>query len=104
MGGNHADRPRVSMENQSRRCLARIVREVAPLLKAQGASRVTLGRTHAEQHTGQSTVVLMYPNREAYGEATEAQHKDTKFQQLYQLAAKTGAEFQERSVLSVEEI
>ena len=35
---------------------SRIVREVAPLLKAQGAARVTLGRIHAGQHAGQSTV------------------------------------------------
>jgi hypothetical protein len=57
---------------------SRIVREVAPLLKAQGASRVTLGRIHA----GQSTVVTMYTGWEAYGKAMEGQHKDTKFQQL----------------------
>ena len=83
---------------------SRIVREVAPLLKAQGASRVTLGRIHTGQHAGQSTVVITYNDWEAYGKAMEAQHKDTKFQQLYGQAVKSGAELQERNVLSVEEI
>jgi hypothetical protein len=78
---------------------SRVVREVAPLLKVQGASRVTLGRIH----TGQSTVVIAYNDWEAYGKAMEAQHKDTKFQQLYGQAVKSGAELQERNVLSVEE-
>ena len=43
---------------------------VAPLLKAQCASRDTLGRSHTEQ----STVVTMSNDWKVYGKAMEAQH------------------------------
>ena len=60
--------PAPQWKMNSRRCV--VNRPVAPLLKAQCASRDTLGRSHTEQ----STVVTMSNDWKVYGKAMEAQH------------------------------
>ena len=57
--------------------------EAAPLMKKNGASIVRVGFCHSGQYTGQTMVVAIYPDWQAYGKAMEVQSKDTAYQKLF---------------------
>jgi hypothetical protein len=96
-----------------------LVREAAPLLRQHGATRITLGRIHTGNNSGQTSLAVQYDNWESYGKAQEAQQRDQKYQQLYEQAQRGGHQQQQsqqgqhqqrmsalldRTVISVEEI
>ena len=67
-----------------------ILRDVAPLLKNQGAHTVSIGRIHTGPEAGNTIVSVTYENWEAYGRAMNAQQNDQNYQQRFQDAQKAG--------------
>jgi hypothetical protein len=61
----------------------KLASEAAPLLKKNGASAVRVGYCHSGQFTGQTMVVVIYPDWQAYGKAMEAQSQDSAYQKLF---------------------
>lgn len=83
---------------------SQVVREAAPLLKNQGASRVTIGHIRTGEHAGQTIVAVQYDNWETFGRAMQAQHDDQTYHNLYRQAQQNGAKLQTRTVIATEEI
>jgi hypothetical protein len=83
---------------------AQVVREAAPLLKKQGASRVTLGHVRTGEHTGQTLIAVQYENWETFGSAMQAQHDDQQYHQAFRQAMQNGAQLKGRTILATEEI
>jgi Asp-tRNA(Asn)/Glu-tRNA(Gln) amidotransferase A subunit family amidase len=81
----------------------KLAAEAAPLLKKQGASSVRVGFCHSGQHTGQTMVVVNYPDWQAYGKAMEAQAQDTAYQGLFAQVLKSG-ELLDRAVLVMQDL
>jgi hypothetical protein len=76
----------------------KLASEAAPLLKNQGASTVRVGYCHSGQFTGQTMVVAIYPDWQAYGKAMDAQSKDSAFQKVLGQAVGVG-ELLDRTVM-----
>lgn len=81
----------------------RIIRDVAPALKQQGATSVHLGRITTGQNAGQIIVSTVYQDFETLGKALQQQGQDQQYQQRYQEALKTG-QLLERNIITIEDI
>jgi hypothetical protein len=55
-----------------------IAKEVAPLLKSQGATAVRLGYCHAGEYTGQIFAAIIFPDWAAYGRAMQVLSGDAQ--------------------------
>ena len=80
-----------------------IAREVAPLLKTQGATAVRLGYCHSGEYTGQVYAAIIYPDWATYGRAMQALSGDAQYQRIFAEALKI-ADLQERSVIVTQDI
>jgi hypothetical protein len=76
----------------------KLASEAAPLLKKQGASAIRIGYCHSGAYTGQTMVVVIYPDWQTYGKAMEAQSQDTAYQGLFAKVLQSG-ELQDRTVM-----
>ena len=84
---------------------ARVGREAAPLLKAQGASRVSVGHVRTGEHVGETVISVEYANWETFGEAMQKMHDDTAYHQIFRQAVENnGAEIQGRVIIATEDI
>jgi len=81
----------------------KLAAEAAPLLKKQGASFIRIGFCHSGQFTGQTMVVVNYPDWQTYGRAMEAQMQDPAYQSLYAQVTSKG-ELLDRTLLVTEEL
>lgn len=82
---------------------SRIARDVAPLLKQQGATQVHLGRILTGEDAGQITIAVRYPDGETFGRALQQQQTDQQYQRSYQEALQKG-QLRNRTVVQVEDI
>jgi hypothetical protein len=84
---------------------SRVVREAAPLLKAQGATRVTVGHIRTGSDAGETTIAVQYENWETFGRAMQAMHDDQAYHHIFQQAVEHhGAKLQSRNIVATEEI
>jgi|SRR5271167_1842281 len=81
----------------------RIARQVAPLLKKQGATSVRFGYCHAGAYTGHLSLATIYPDGATYGKATQALSEDPQAQRILAEALKI-AELQDRSVIITQDL
>lgn len=81
-----------------------LIREVAPILKQHGATRVAIARVHTGEHAGQSNIIVSYENWEKFGESLDSLRENTNYHRLYEEVRKNGAELQARNIASIEEI
>jgi hypothetical protein len=75
-----------------------IAKEIAPLLKDQGAISIRLGCCHSGQYTGQVYAAIIFPDWATYGRAMQALSENAQYQSIFAQALKI-AELQDRSVI-----
>jgi hypothetical protein len=75
-----------------------IAKEIAPLLKNQGAIAVRLGYCHSGEYTGQVYAAIIFPDWATYGSAMQTLSGDAQYQRIFAEALKI-AELQDRSVI-----
>src|SRR6516225_7275043 len=75
-----------------------IAKEIAPLLKNQGAVAVRLGYCHSGEYSGQVYAAIIFPDWATYGRAMQALSGDAQYQRIFAEALKI-AELQDRSVI-----
>jgi hypothetical protein len=80
-----------------------IAKEIAPLLKSQGATALRLGYCHSGQYTGQVYAAIIFPDWATYGRAMQALSEDPQYQRIYAEALKI-ADLQDRSVIVSQDI
>ena len=80
-----------------------IAKEIAPLLKGQGATALRLGYCHSGQYTGQVYAAIIFPDWATYGRAMQALSEDPQYQRIYAEALKI-ADLQDRSVIVSQDI
>ena len=80
-----------------------IAREIAPLLKNQGATAVRLGYCHSGEYTGQVYAAIIFPDWATYGRAMQALSADAQYQRIFADALKI-ADLQDRSVIITQDI
>jgi hypothetical protein len=80
-----------------------IARQVAPLLKRQGATSIRVGYCHSGAYTGQIYAAIFFPDWAAYGRAMQALSEDAEYQRIFAEALKV-AELEDRSVLVTQEV
>lgn len=80
-----------------------IARQVAPMLKAHGATSVRFGPCYSGPDAGRVYVAITFPDWATFGRAQQALSTDAQWQRLYAEALKTG-ELQDRSLIVAEEL
>src|ERR1700751_5055697 len=80
-----------------------IAKEIAPLLKSQGATELRLGYCHSGQYTGQVYAAIIFSDWATYGRAMQALSEDPQYQRIYAEALKI-ADLQDRSVIVSQDI
>jgi hypothetical protein len=81
----------------------RLVREIAPILKKNGAVSVRWGLCHAGANAGESFGAIIFPDWATYGSAMQALSDDAEYKRIYAEATKS-FELQERSVIVTEDL
>lgn len=80
-----------------------VAREIAPLLKAQGATSVRIGACHAGPDAGKVYVAIAFADWASYGRAMQALSADPQYQRIYAEALKIG-ELVDRSLITAEDL
>ena len=80
-----------------------IAKEIAPLMKSQGATSVRLGYCHSGPYTGQIYAAIIFPDWATYGRAMQALSEDAQYQRIFAEASKI-AELQDRSVIVTQDL
>jgi len=79
------------------------VRDVAPLLREAGATRITFGRILTGEQTGQAVTTVSYPDFAAFGKAMGSLAANQQYQKLHNDTIKS-AVLLNRTVTVVDEI
>ena len=80
-----------------------IARQVAPILKAHGATSVRFGPCYSGPDAGHIYVAITFPDWASFGKAQHELSADAQWQRLYAEALKIG-ELQDRSLIVAEEL
>ena len=80
-----------------------LAREIAPIVKAAGASAFRCGPCYSGPDAGRFYVAITFPDWTAFGRAMQTLSADPQYQRIYREALKIG-ELQDRSMIIAEDV
>jgi hypothetical protein len=80
-----------------------LAKQAGPLIKRYGATSVVLGYCHSGAHTGQISLVAIFPDWATYGRAWQGISDDPEYRRLLSESLRV-AELMDRSVIVTQEV